>query len=163
MNQALRRRARAVALLGATALTIILFAQGGPPPVKPPTSDSSFSGLARKSGNKVFVAFFRPAKDSAPPLSHREFVQEMTSRKRFLMVGRFSATGEEMAILQAKSEEEAKDLVRSDPAVSGGNLKVEVRPYSIYADSTQMAAAAPTSARDDASRRPPGNPPKRPN
>lgn len=65
---------------------------------------------------------------------HLGYLQDLATRGSLVLAGRTITTGPEtfgIAILVADTEEEARAIMRADPAVSEGLMTAELFPYRI--------------------------------
>jgi uncharacterized protein len=65
---------------------------------------------------------------------HLGYLQDLAARGSLVLAGRTLTTGPEtfgIAILAAESEEDARAIMRADPAVSEGLMTAELFPYRI--------------------------------
>ncbi len=71
--------------------------------------------------------------------AHFEYLQELLAAKTLLMVGRTQNNDEKtfgIAVFEARSMEEADDVMRNDPAVKAGVMSAELFAYRVALWST---------------------------
>lgn len=84
-----------------------------------------------------FVIMLRPANDYGTERTeekvseHFKYLQQLLKDGWLTMAGRFSEVLIGLAMIEAKSEEHALEIMRNDPAVKSGIFHAELYPWSI--------------------------------
>jgi len=84
-----------------------------------------------------FVIMLRPANDYGTEgteekvSEHFKYLQQLLKEGKLTMAGRFSEVLIGLVMLEAKSREEALDIMKNDPAVKAGIFHAELYPWTI--------------------------------
>ncbi|MFW9794336.1 MAG: YciI family protein [Candidatus Thorarchaeota archaeon] len=84
-----------------------------------------------------FVIMLRPAPDYGGPETeervseHFKYLQKLQKEGILIMAGRFSEVLIGLSIIEAKSRDEALEIMRNDPAVKSGIFHAELYPWRI--------------------------------